>query len=144
MTLPTSIDPTTPTTPTHRQRALRTFAAASLIALIVLLPLWELQISPLRPGGSWLALKALPLLLALPGVLKARLYTLQWAAMLILLYLAEGVVRLMSDQNPAARLLAAAEIALSVLFFFSSIGYLRPFKQIAKARIKNRQSLENS
>ena len=59
-------------------------ACLSLLALIFLCLAWELWLAPLRPGGSWLALKALPLLLPLLGVLKRRRYTYQWSSMLIL------------------------------------------------------------
>ena len=38
-------------------------ACASLVALIFLCLAWEIFLAPLKPGGSWLALKALPKLL---------------------------------------------------------------------------------
>src|SRR3546814_17507346 len=76
---------------TQLNPVLRHGASVSLIALIVLCLAWELTIAPLRPGGSLLVLKVLPLLLPLRGVLKGQLYTLQWAAMLLLLYFMEGV-----------------------------------------------------
>ena len=97
---------------------------ASLIALIFLCLAWEAWLAPLRPGGSALILKTLPLLLPLFGILRGRLYTYQWASMLILLYLTEGVVRAMTDHGLSARL-AWLEIALSVVFFFSTIFYVR-------------------
>ncbi|CFB64797.1 hypothetical protein LMG16407_04517 [Pandoraea apista] len=117
----------------HGARALRRLSIASLLALIVLSVAWELWLAPLRPGGSWLVLKALLLLLPLRGVLRGNLYTLQWSSMFILLFLAEGVVRGMSDTGASASL-AWVETALSVVFFFSTIFYLRPFKRAAKAR----------
>ena len=40
-------------------------AVASLLALILLTLAWELWLAPLRPGGSWLVLKAAILLLPL-------------------------------------------------------------------------------
>ena len=52
--------------------------AASLIALIFLCLAWELWLAPLRPGGSWLALKILPLMAPLFGILRNRVYTFQW------------------------------------------------------------------
>ena len=64
-------------------------AAACLAALIALSLAWELWLAPLRPGGSALMLKAVPLALALPGVWRRNIYTMQWASMLILVYLAE-------------------------------------------------------
>ena len=105
----------------------RTFhvtACASLIVLIFLCLAWELRLAPLRPGGSWLVLKTLPLLAPLLGVLRGRIYTHQWAAMLILAYFAEGVVRAASETGVAAAL-AAVEITLALLFFAAAIGYVR-------------------
>ena len=55
-------------------------ALASLVALIVLSLLWELWLAPVRPGAWALALKALPLAYALPGVARRSVYTLQWAS----------------------------------------------------------------
>ena len=43
-------------------------AVSSLVALIVLCVAWELWLAPVRPGGSLLALKALPLVLPLAGL----------------------------------------------------------------------------
>ena len=88
--------------------ALRWGASVSLIGLIILGLLWELYIAPIRPGGSLLALKVMPLLLPLRGVLRGNLYTLQWAAMLILLYFMEGVVRAWSDPSSMSILMACA------------------------------------
>ena len=39
-------------------------ASASLVALIVLCVAWEAWLAPLRPGGSWMILKVVPLLAA--------------------------------------------------------------------------------
>jgi len=53
----------------------RWLAVGSLLGLIVLSLVWELWAAPLRPGGSLLALKALPLCVPLAGLLKNRMYT---------------------------------------------------------------------
>lgn len=108
----------------NRTSALHHASIASLVALIVLCLAWELWLAPLRPGGSSLVFKALPLLLPLAGILRGKRYTYQWASMLILLYLAEGVVRAMSDKGVSA-ILAGVEIALSLIFFCSTIFYAR-------------------
>ncbi|MDR2875140.1 MAG: DUF2069 domain-containing protein [Methylobacillus sp.] len=105
-------------------RALRFSASASLIALIALCLAWEGWLAPLRPGGSLLILKAAPLLLPLFGILRGKRYTYQWSSMFILLWFTEGIVRAWSDGGLAARL-AVAEIALSLVFFFSAIFYAR-------------------
>src|SRR5690554_6511662 len=104
-------------------------ASVSLIALIILGLAWELRIAPIRPGGSYLALKVLPLLLPLRGVLRGNLYTMQWAAMLILLYFMEGVVRAWSDPSPLSNLMAGIEIVLLLVFYLCAILYLRPAKK---------------
>jgi uncharacterized membrane protein len=85
---------------------------------------WELWLAPLRPGGSLLALKALPLALPLGGVLKGRRYTYQWSSMLILAYLAEGITRVWSERG-VSQMLAGAEIVLSVVFFAAAVSYAR-------------------
>jgi uncharacterized membrane protein len=105
-------------------RTLHVATVASLVALIVLCLAWELWLAPLRPGGSWLALKVLPLLPAVPGVLKARLYTLRWAMMLVLAYFTEGVVRAYAEHGTIATL-ATIEIILSLTFYAAAICYVR-------------------
>ncbi len=105
-------------------RMLSLLASASLVALIVLTLLWELWLAPLRPGGSWLVLKAVVLLLPLMGILKGRRYTYQWASMFILLYFTEGVMRAWSDVGLSATL-AMIEVVLTVVFFFAAIAYSR-------------------
>jgi len=104
-------------------RALNLASSVLLVALIALCVLWEAWLAPLRPGGSWMTLKALPLMAALFGVLKGRRYTYQWLSMLVLLYLVEGVVRA-TDAAPAGAL-AIAEAILAALLFATAIGYAR-------------------
>jgi uncharacterized membrane protein len=106
-------------------------AAASLVALIGLCLAWELVLAPLRPGGSWLVLKVVPLLFPLRGILKRNIYTMQWASMMILLYFTEGIVRATSDKGLSATL-GWIEVALVCVFFVCSMLYLRPYKQTAK------------
>ena len=121
--------------PVQQKRAAAFGATAALLALIVLSVAWEWWLAPLRPGGSALVLKAVPLLLALPGVWRRRLYTLQWASMLILLYFAEGIVRGWSDHGLSARL-GWLETALAVVFFVCTLAYVAPFKRAAKRAAK--------
>ena len=111
-------------------------AALALIGLIALCLVWELFVAPIRPGGSWLVLKVLPLLLPLRGVLKGNVYTLQWASMLILLYFMEGVTRAWSDPNPLSVYMALIEIVLSFIFYLCAMFYLWPSKKAAKQRKK--------
>lgn len=97
-------------------RALYLIANASLVLLIAVGIAWELFLAPLRPGGSWLVLKVLPLLLPLRGMLRAKRYTCQWASMLSLVYFVEGVVRAFSDPVPSAYLAAIQSVVAMVLF----------------------------
>lgn len=99
-------------------------ACATLIALALLCVAWELFLAPLRPGGTWLVLKALPLLAPLRGVLHARRYTLQWSTLLIWLYAAEGSARACTDSGLAAGL-AALETALALAYFAAAVTWLR-------------------
>lgn len=105
-------------------RSLYLSACISLIVLIFLCLAWELRLAPIQPRGSWLALKCVPLLAPLFGILHGRRYTYQWASMLILLYFTEGVVRATSETG-ASQWLAAGETILSIVFFCSAIGFVR-------------------
>ncbi len=108
-------------------------ALVTLVMLILLCLAWELWLAPVHPGGSWVALKIIPLLLPLRGVFKRDIYTMQWSSMLIMLFFIEGVVRAFSDLNPLSARLAQAETGLVLLYFFACILYLRPYKRAAKA-----------
>lgn len=105
-------------------RALQFITSASLIALIFLNLAWELWLAPLKPGGSWLVLKAVVLLIPLMGILKGRRYTYQWMSMFILLYFTEGVMRAWGDKGMSSTL-GLIEVGLSVVFFFSAIGFAK-------------------
>lgn len=105
-------------------KVLRGTATASLVALIVLCVAWELWLAPLRPGGSLMALKALPLALPLGGIWSGRRYTYQWSSMLVLAYFSEGVMRAWGDTG-LSQALALLEVLLSVLFFAAVVAYAR-------------------
>ncbi len=107
-------------------------AVGSLLALIALCVAWEWLLAPLRPGGSWVVLKALPLLAPVRGVIKRDVYTMQWSSMMILLYFTEGVVRAFSDRSSLSATLAAIEIGLACIFFFCTVFYVKPYKKAAK------------
>jgi uncharacterized membrane protein len=103
---------------------LRAAASLSLVSLILLCLAWELWLAPLRPGGSYLALKAAPLAIPLLGILLGRRYTYQWTSMFVLAYFTEGVVRAWAERG-ASQALAFAEVALSVIFFTATVAYAR-------------------
>lgn len=102
----------------------RCLAVSSLLGLIGLGLAWELWLSPLRPGGSWLVLKVLPLCIPLAGLLKKRLYTYRWVSLLVWLYFTEGVVRAYSDKAPSAYL-AMVEVALCLTLFVACAIHVR-------------------
>ena len=107
---------------TPRQASLA--AAAFLIALIFLGTAWETFLAPVKPGGSWLVLKVLPLLAALPGVLRGRRYTYKWTTLVIWLYAAEGALRTYTDTGLSARL-AFVESILCAGYFGAAVAFVR-------------------
>ena len=114
--------------------ATRWLATGSLLALIVLCLAWELVLAPVRPGGSWLAIKALPLCIPLAGILKNRMYTYRWVSLVIWLYFTEGVVRGWSDKPPS-QWLAWAEVALCLVLFTACTLHVRLRQRNAKAAV---------
>jgi uncharacterized membrane protein len=110
---------------------LRLGASLSLIALIILSLAWEGVLAPIKPEGSKLILKAVPLLLPLFGILNGRRYTYQWASMFILIYFTEGAVRAWADQDLSAKL-ALIEVLLTVIFFACAIFYAKLTRVSAK------------
>ena len=100
----------------------------SLLGLIALCVVWELFVAPIRPGGSWLVLKVLPLLLIVPGIFKQRVRTYQATSLLVWLYFAEGATRASSDPALASQLMAGLEVLLTVLLFASVSVYARTYK----------------
>jgi uncharacterized membrane protein len=107
-------------------------ARMSWLGLTILCFAWEAWLAPLRPGGSWMILKALPLLLLAHRVWLAEVRALQWALLLVPFYFAEGAVRLF---EPApARWCALLELVCGGIFYVSTVVYLRPLKRAASAQ----------
>ncbi len=111
--------PVEPEAPVRHARAL---ALAALLALIALCLAWELWLAP--TGSGTLAIKVLPLVLCVAGLLRHRMYTFRWLSLLIWLYFMEGVVRATSESGLSAAL-AVGEIVLSLLIFGISGYYIR-------------------
>jgi uncharacterized membrane protein len=108
-------------TPDRVTAATRVVAVAATVALIALSMAWELSWAP--TGHGRLALKALPLVLALPGLLRHRMYTYRWLSLAVWLYVAEGAVRI-TDRAPA-NWLAGVELALSIVLFAACATQVR-------------------
>ncbi|MBK6999244.1 MAG: DUF2069 domain-containing protein [Rhodoferax sp.] len=102
----------------------RWFAVLNVLGLIVLVLVWELFLAPLRPGGSWLVLKALPLCIPLVGLLKNRLYTYRWVSLALWLYVTEGVVRAWGDKPPG-NVLALLQVILCLQLFVVCLLHVR-------------------
>ena len=102
----------------------RPIVLACFVALIALGLAWELWLAPLRPGGSLLALKVLPLAVSLPSLWRRHLRTYQWWSMGILAYVAEGATRAFTDAGLGASL-ALAETLLATLAFGAILVYVR-------------------
>src|SRR5690242_913144 len=108
-------------TPGHANLA-RAAALASVVALIGLGLAWELWLAPI--GQCTLAVKVVPLALALRGLLRDRVRTYRWLSLLVWAYVAEGVVRAYGDHGASA-VLAALEIALGLALFCGCLWRVR-------------------
>ena len=100
----------------------RDTAFAATLGLVVLGVSWELWLAP--TGSGTLAVKVLPLLLALDGLWRMRLYTYRWMSLVIWLYVGEGLVRATTDRGTGAWL-ASFEIVLSLVAFAACAGHVR-------------------
>lgn len=115
-----------------KQDGFRTALIAAMVGLIVLGLAWELWLAPLRPGGSWLALKVVPLALALPSLWRGTLRSYRWWSMLILVYVGEGALRMLSDRG-AGVWLATIELVLAGAAFAAILLYTRSALALANA-----------
>ncbi|MBK1686864.1 DUF2069 domain-containing protein [Rubrivivax gelatinosus] len=123
--------PAVPAVPDAAVRQTRALALASLIALIVQGLAWELWIAP--TGSGTLALKVLPLVAAVPGMLRHRLYTFRWVSMALWLYVTEALVRSTSERG-AGQAMAIVELVLCiVLFVFCSLYVRRRLRGVKAA-----------
>jgi uncharacterized membrane protein len=110
----------------------RWLAVSSLLGLILVGLAWELWLAPLRPGGSWWAIKVLPLCLPLAGLLKHRMYTYRWVSLLVWLYFTEGAVRAWGDKWPSNGL-ALVQVILCTSLFVACALHVRIRIKAAKA-----------
>ena len=108
----------------------RAAAVGSVLALIALGLAWELWLAP--TGRGTLALKVLPLLPAVAGLLRNRMYTYRWLSLLVWLYFTEGVVRATSEVG-ASRMLAITEVLLCLVLFAACAVHVRARFRAAKA-----------
>lgn len=108
--------------PDRMVRRLRVAALLGLLGLIVHGLAWELWLAP--TGSGTLALKVLPLLPCVAGLLRHRMVTFRWLSLLLWLYFMEGVVRA-TTEGGVSQVLAAIEIVLCVGLFAACTVYIR-------------------
>jgi len=125
--MPNMADP--PTTRPDRVTAItRVVAVACTLALVALFIVWELVWA--KTGRGTLVLKALPLVFALPGLARHRMYTYRWLSLAVWLYVAEGLVRI-ADRAPSDWC-AGAEVALSIVLFTACATQVRWRHSVAR------------
>jgi uncharacterized membrane protein len=77
-----------------------------------------------------LAIKVLPLVLAIPGFWAGRLYTFKWMSLAVWLFFVEGTVRGWSDTGPSSSL-AWIEAVLSVGLFAAILFSIRQMRKLS-------------
>ena len=97
---------------------------AATLALLLLELLWELMLAPLGGHPSWLALKALPLAMLLPGTAHGARRPRQWLALLLPFYAAEALTRASAEPGRHA-LVAAVACAVASIAFVALLAWFR-------------------
>ena len=100
---------------------------AALVALAILEVLWSVVLAPL-PGARWLAIKAVPLFVMLPGVAHGRRKPRQWLVLLTPLYFAEALVRAITEPGRHG-IVAGLAALLSLVTFLGVLLWLRSEKK---------------
>jgi uncharacterized membrane protein len=104
--------------PGSRATLMRVALFATLSAIGWML-LWETVVAPLQPGGSLAALKCLPLMLCVPGLMRDTRRARQWLTLLLPWYFAEALVRALTGHGRAS--VAASVAAVLVVVAFASL-----------------------
>lgn len=121
MTLDASV-PAAPRSPDAAVQALRAATLATVLALVALGLAWELWLAP--TGRGTLALKVLPLALALPGLWRHRLVTYRGLSLLVWIYVLEGLLRATTERGVSVTL-ATLELTLALAAFGLATVYIR-------------------
>ena len=107
-------------------------AVSGTLALALLELLWEIVLAPLTPRGYWLAVKALPLALLLPGVARGARKPRQWLALLLPFYAAEGLVRAFAEPGRHA-VVAGAACVIAAVAFIALLAWFRAERKVRTA-----------
>jgi uncharacterized membrane protein len=113
---------TAPTPADDVVRLTRLLAVGSLVAMIVLGLTWELWLAP--TGNRTWAVKVVPLVIPIAGLLRHRMYTYRWVSLLVWLYFTEGVVRATSETGISA-MLASIQVLLCLVLFGACALHVR-------------------
>ena len=135
---PLTLSPPNPLAPSDEAAHVtwtRRMAVLSLIGLIVLGLAWELWLAPLREGGSWWAIKVIPLVIPLAGLMRNRMYTYRWVSLLVWLYFTEGVVRAYGDAGWSAALALGQVLLCLVLFVACALHVRLRFRDAARSSL---------
>jgi len=91
-------------------------AVAAIFALALIELLWETLLAPLRPGGSWLALKALPLAILCVALARGSQQARKAASLILPIYFGEAILRAVSEHGRHS-LVASMAAALALAAF---------------------------
>jgi uncharacterized membrane protein len=112
-------------------RTLLVTARSGLVVLMVSSLGFVLAPQGASPGYLLAAFKVVALLFLFNRIRNGDVYTMQWSSMFILLFVAEGTVRAMSDPQPSATI-GAVEASAAAVYFVAVLGHLRPLKKLAR------------
>ena len=93
---------------------------AALLALAALEVLWSVAL----PQARWLWIKAVPLAILAPGVMRGARRPRQWVALLAPLYFAEAIVRALTEGGRHG-VVAAPAAAVALVLFVAVIAWRR-------------------
>jgi len=113
----------------------RVLALGAYALLVLLQPAWYLAWHPPAslPAGWSALIMLLPLLPALPGIVRDRPRTYLWGGYVVVFYFMHGIVVAMTDA--AARAPGLLEVALAAVYFIATVWRLRrPGAPVAPGR----------
>ena len=114
--------PAAPAAPDPAIQRARDIALASVLGLVATGLAWELWLAP-TGSGTW-AIKVVPLLFCIGGLLRHRLYTFRWLSLLVWLYALEAMTRAIVEGG-LSQALAVLQLALSLVLFTACAMYVR-------------------
>lgn len=116
---------------TPMQAQLRRWVLLTWTALFGLVCARQLQQGVNLTQLLWALVFTLPLLIALPGLIKGSRYTHSWATLCVLPYFVVGITEAVA--NTSLRYWALLLLAASLLWFFALLGFLRVSPKTANA-----------